>query len=217
MNGRFRKTARTCSFPHAQDGRLAAIHAGGLPAARAVRRRGRRYAAYTRHALWLRPAAALRAGVPVQQRPAPYRFLEEVFFPRGLVVWRRAGTWCRKRMRRTRIFIHKQQRCPLSSPLGLRTLHPLHPKPPMSVPCCAYERSVRCLRALRALPAQRHVRRRAGNALNDGDARNAHRVWGLGLRFLCFFRVVGNAGFCATPPCVSRATTLWLRTLSDAD
>ena len=152
----------------------------------------------------------------MQQRTAPSRFLE-VFFPRGLVVWRRAGTWCRKRTRRTRIFIHKQQRCPLSSPLGLRTLHPLHPKPPMSVPCFAYERSVRCLRALRALPARRHVRRRAGNARNDGDARNAHRVWGLGLRFLCFFRVVGNAGFCATPPCVSRATTLWLRTLSDAD
>ena len=135
---------RTCSFPHAHDGRLAAIHAGGLPAARAVRRRGRRYAAYTRHALWLPPAAALRAGVPVQQRTAPSRFLE-VFFPRGLVVWRRAGTWCRKRTRRTRIFIHKQQRCPLSSPLGLRTLHPLHPKPPMSVPCFAYERAFSAL------------------------------------------------------------------------
>jgi len=50
--------------PRAQYGWFAAIHAGGLPGARAVCRRGRRYTACAdvcRHVVWLPPAAALRA------------------------------------------------------------------------------------------------------------------------------------------------------------
>jgi hypothetical protein len=87
-----------------------------------------------------------------------------------------------------------------SSPLGHRTLHPLNPKPPMSVTFFAYERYLRCRHGVTYVAGTR----RAGNVRNDGDARNAHSVWGLGLRFCVISKLLGCWFVCHPTVCFLR-------------